>query len=140
MIPVRIDFVAKKQLRKFLVDYGNNLAKKIATEVRDNLAEEYHESVALFYSQYTPKVYDRQYRLYDGFRKFYHNQHGNVFTGGIIFTDEKLGSDYSLPTDVVYDMAIHGFHGNLSIWTAPTIFDRMSTYLEILYNSIEYFI
>lgn len=140
---VKIDYAGMQKVRSFLIDYGNGIAKKIATEARDNLAEEYRESVALFYHQYTPKVYHRQYRLYDGFRKLYKSKQGssgNVYMGGIALTSESLGDDYSMEASDVYGLAIHGFHGDHGIFTSPTIYDRMSTYAEILFNSIDYFV
>lgn len=126
-----------KELIKDIQQYGNNIAKNIATQVRDALTEEYNYSVQQFYASYDPKQYQRQYSLYNTGKKYYRNPHGTRFHGGVEIYPDKMGNHHQ-SNDYILDISLMGIHGEPQIAiTPPWILDHMLTYRLLLFNSID---
>lgn len=126
-----------KELIKDIQQYGNNIAKNIATQCRDALTEEYNYSVQRFYGEYDPKQYKRQYSLYNTGKKYYRNPHGTKFHGGVEIFSDKMSKHHD-SNEYVLDISLMGIHGEPSIAiTPPWILDHMLTYRLLLFNSID---
>ncbi len=101
-MPIEINI--PKDLIKDFQDYGNNIAKNIATQVRDALTEEYNYSVQQFYASYDPKQYKRQESLYKTGKKYYRNPHGTRFYGGVEIYPDKMGTHHQ-SNDYILDIS-----------------------------------
>lgn len=134
-MPIKLEI--PKELEKDIQKYGNNIAKNIATQVRDALTEEYNYSIQQFYGEYDPKQYKRQYSLYNTGKKYYRNPHGTRFHGGVEIFPDKMGEHHD-SNEYVLDISLMGIHGEPSIAiTPPWILDHMLTYRLLLFNSID---
>ena len=132
---IQIDF--SKDMIKDIQDYGNNIAKSIATQCRDALTEEYNYSVQKFYGAYDPKVYKRQESLYKTGKKYYKNPHGTRYHGGVEIFADKMGEHHD-SNDYVLNISLMGIHGEPAIAvTPPWILEHMLNYRELLFNSID---
>lgn len=132
---VQINF--SKDLIKDIQDYGNNIAKYIATQCRDALTEEYNYSVQKFYGAYNPKVYKRQESLYKTGKKYYKNPHGTRCHGGVEIFADKMGEHHD-SNDYVLNISLMGIHGEPAIEiTPPWILEHMLNYQKILFDSID---
>jgi hypothetical protein len=134
-MPVNIQI--PENLIKDFQKYGNNIARNIATQVRDALTEEYNYSVQQFYGSYDPQQYKRQYSLYNTGKKYYRNPHGTRVHGGVEIFSDKMGEHHD-SNEYVLDISLKGIHGEPSIAvTPPWILDHMLTYRLLLFNSID---
>ena len=126
-----------KELLNDIQNYGNNIAKNIATQVRDALTEEYNYSVQKFYASYDPKQYKRQESLYKTGKKYYKNPHGTRFYGGVEIFSDKMGEHHQ-SNDYVLDISLLGIHGEPQIAiTPPWILEHMLNSQKLLFNSID---
>ena len=132
-----INIEYSKKLLEDIQNYGNNIAKNIATQVRDVLTEEYNYSVQRFYGAYDPKQYKRQYSLYNTSKKYYRNPHGTRYYGGVEIYPDKMGEHHQ-SNDYVLDISLMGIHGEPQIAiTSPWILQHMLTYQKLLFDSID---
>lgn len=126
-----------KNLIKDIQKYGNNIAKYIATQVRDALTDEYNYAVQKFYESYDPLVYKRQYSLYNTGKKYYKNPHGTRYQGGVEIFSDKMGEHHQ-SNDYVLNISLMGIHGEPQIAiTPPWILQHMLTYRMLLFYSID---
>lgn len=101
-------------IKKDLIDYGRNIAKYSAIQVRDELAKTTYNAIDLFYKDYEPVYYKRHYyNFYEkSFYKYYKNNHGTVFSGGVVISDENMDDIYRADTDWVFGLVYMGIHGD----------------------------
>ena len=92
---------------KDLKDYSSNVAKFSAIEVRDELAKTAHDAIEAFYQDAKfnngssePMWYSRNYYNFrnKSYKKYYHDSHGTVFSGGIELTPKNMDELYIHPT------------------------------------------
>ena len=110
----------KSDLKKYLGAYLSGTAGKI----RDELTQEAHDAIELFYASYTPVSYRRHYYNFrtKSFEKYYSNAHGTVFRGGVTLTPDKMDDIYQDPTLEVFDSVYAGFHGVAAMFVSPKSF------------------
>ena len=126
-----------KELINDMQKYGNNIAKNIAIQCRDALSDEYQYAVQSFYGAYDPKIYKRQYSLYNTGRKYYKNPHGTRYHGGVEIFADKMG-EHNQPNEYVLDISLMGIHGEPQYAiTPPWILNHMLKYQELLFYSID---
>ena len=126
-------------------------AKKIAIEAREELTKEYLYTISQFYSEYEPVYYNRHFNnKYDEkslmgsgmgktFYKYYKNSHNNLYTGGIIITDETMYHDYSTSSVNVLNYFMNGYHGHpsLGIYSHINTYEHMLKYKNLLINELQ---
>lgn len=136
-----INIEYSKKLLEDIQNYGNNIAKNIATQVRDALTEEYNYSVQQFYASYNPKVYKRhkyEESLYVTGKKYYKkNPHGARYYGGVEIFPDKMGEHHD-SNEYVLNISLMGIHGEPQVAvTPPWILQHMLTYQKLLFDSID---
>lgn len=118
-----------------LNEYSRNVAKYAAIEVREELYKTAQQSIEYFYATYTPGdyyrrkaeylitngnneieeesdfTYVRTYNLKRSYKKWYHNNHDKVFTGGVILSPEFMDDIYRGSRELIFDLAYAGYHG-----------------------------
>jgi hypothetical protein len=125
-------------LKRDFIKFGNTVAKHIASECRNSLVDEYKYSVAQFYAAYTPKLYNREYSLYNSYKPYYKNPHGSRAHGGVLITPENMGDLHHDSDAYVLSNALSGIHGDASIAvTPPWILQHMLTFRDLLYGQID---
>lgn len=128
-----------KDLKTDLQKFGNNVAKNIATYVREAIVSEYANSIELFYNSYTPIQYERKWQLRKSFRPYYKNPHGTRYHGGVEICTDKMKDVHKDSNEVILGYALSGWHGNPNrgIYTAPPIYDHIVQYRDILFGYID---
>lgn len=116
---------------------GNTVAKYVATEVRDQLTDEYRSSVERFYASYSPEYYERTWQLKNSSKPYYKNPHGTRYHGGVEITEEGMADTHHQSNSVILNNALRGIHGKPSIYTPPEIGEHMMKFQEMIYNNIE---
>lgn len=93
--------------------YVGKILSATAGKIRDDLTEEAFNSIAYFYTSYSPKYYHRHYYNFmeRSFEKYYSNPHNVIYRGGVRLTPEKLEELYTDPAPQVFDVVFAGFHG-----------------------------
>ena len=118
--------------------YGSNISKYSAIAVREELHKTARQAIDYFYDTYTPgdyfrrkadfayennlafggeanHTYQRTYNLYKSFKKYYKDNHGTTFSGGVILSPDYMADIYRGSRELVFDLAYSGFHG-LNSW------------------------
>ncbi len=134
-----IKITVPNELKEDLQKFGNQIAKNIATSVRDALTQEYRYAVSRFYDAYTPIQYKRHWELYNSYKPYYRNPHGTRYHGGVEITAEKMADVHSADNNLVLSSALSGFHGqqSLGIYTPPWIYEHVENYRNVLFGYIE---
>lgn len=140
----KIKIEIPKDLSNDIQNLGNEVAKQIAIMSREGLSECYMNAIESFYSSYDPssyvrKEYKNKLALYNTYKKYYTNAHGNIFYGGIIISPDYIPELHEDLNYEVLDLALHGWHGNPKekIYTTPTPWDLIIEYREYILNNIE---
>ena len=110
-----------------LTEYSKNIAKFAAIDVREQLADAAADAIEAFYADYEPDFYYRNYYNFrkKSYKKFYHNSHDKVFSGGIILTPENMDelylhqaktpfaehNPYGASAAQVFETVMQGWHG-----------------------------
>ena len=120
-----------KDLFQSIIDdlntYSQNVAKFAAIEVRDIMADTACDAIEAFYADYEPDLYLRNYYNFrkKSYKKYYHNSHDKIFSGGIILTPENMDELYihktvsplaehptwGAPASQVFETVMDGWHG-----------------------------
>lgn len=97
-----------------LEKYVQDVCRRTAGLIRDDLTETAGRAVSTFYADYKPHVYKRHYYNFENnsYQKYYANNHGKVYYGGVEITPQNLESLYVDPTYEVSDLFWNGFHGS----------------------------
>lgn len=118
--------------------YANNVSKFSAIEVREELYKTATQAIEYFYDTYTPgdyhirqvdfafghnldvyegeiSTYHRTYNLKKSYKKYYKDNHGTTFSGGVILSPDYMADIYRGSRELVFDLAYSGFHG-LNSW------------------------
>lgn len=121
---VKKNAVTWSDLEKDLKKYIGNVLSGAAGKIRDDLTDEAFNSIAYFYTSYTPVSYHRHYYNFmeKSFEKYYSNPHGKIYRGGVRLTPEALDDIYQDPTQEVFDSVYAGFHGVSSMFVSPYTF------------------
>ena len=127
------------ELKTDIQNFGNNIAKNIAIEVREQLTSEYRYSVEQFYNSYTPIDYERTWQLRKSYRPYYKNPHGTRYHGGVEICTDKMKDTHSDSNETVLGFALSGWHGNPNrgIYTPPYIYEHVEQYRDILFGYID---
>lgn len=127
-----------KELLNDLQKYGNNIAKNIARQARDQLTAEYKYAVERFYDAYTPEQYERKYTLRDSCSPYYKDSHGTRFHGGVRIYADRMADVHNDSNYYILNNALEGIHGTPSIAvTPPWILEHVLKYRELLFASID---
>lgn len=104
--------------------YVGKVLSSAAGKIRDDLTQEAFDSIAYFYTSWSPKYYHRHYYNFmeQSFEKYYSNPHGTIYRGGVKLTPESMDDIYQDPTQEVFDAVYHGFHGVSSMFVDPRTF------------------
>lgn len=111
--------------------YSKDISKYSAIEVREELYVTAFNAIDYFYSEWEPEYYDRhEYKItkwigykpvtlthnpQKAIKKFYHDNHEKVFTGGITLSPDYMDDIYRGEPELIFDLVYSGFHG-LNAW------------------------
>lgn len=97
-----------------LQQYGRQVCKRAAGAIRDDLYDSAQNAMTAFYADYQPKWYKRHYYNFEqrSINKYYANNHGSVYHGGVDLSTERMVPFYQDPVYEVFDLVWHGFHGS----------------------------
>lgn len=117
---VEIDFGSlEADLRK----YANNVCRNAASEIADELTKEALSAMGAFYSDYTPKQYNRHYYNFmnRSFRRYYKNPHNRIYKGGVEYTPGAMDNIYRgySPMEVYISVVEQGSHGPYGLTIVP---------------------
>lgn len=128
----------KNEIYKELEQYGINICRTAAKIVAKELVETAKTAIELFYADYSPIKYKRQYYNFrnNSFKKYYKKIGNNIFTGGIELTPESMDNIYNYPAPAVHRMVFNkGMHGPNYNYFVPNM---SPTPLEILIQKRDY--
>lgn len=128
-----------KELKNDIQKFGNNIAKNIAIEVREEITKEYAFAVEQFYNSYSPLQYDRTWQLYKSYRPYYRNPHGTRYHGGVEICTDKMKDTHADSNEEILGFALSGWHGhpNRGIYTPPYIYNHIERYRDVLFGYID---
>ena len=94
--------------------YGQQVCKRAAGIIRDELYNSAIDAMGAFYSDYQPTFYRRHYYNFmdRSINKYYANNHGSVYHGGVELSTARMEPIYQDPLGEVFDLVWHGFHGS----------------------------
>ena len=82
------------QAKERFKEYANSEAKRLALKAREEICNEYMNTINDFYAEFTPKVWKRQHGYYKTYTPFYENSHGTIFYGGIVIHNAGMPEDH----------------------------------------------
>ena len=139
MSSAAFEIIMSKELINDLQNFGNEIAKNIAINVRNSLCDEYAYAVEQFYDSYTPEQYERKWQMRRSYRPYYKNPHKTRVHGGVEITPDRMKDVHAISNYDIISYSISGFHGHpkMGIWTPPSIYEHITEYRDILFNHIE---
>ena len=122
------------KLRDDLKDYSNQFIRGVVEEVKNELTETAFNAITRFYTSWTPKSYNRHYFNFMNysFKGYYKNPHNSIVRGGVELTPYRMRNIYEDPTQEVFDLVYHGYHGMASI-TSPNVPVMSPSPIELIY-------
>lgn len=136
-IDVEIDSL--NAFKKNLQDYGNSIAKHLATEFRDRLTIAAMEGVQGFYDDYTPEKYRRKWQLKKSFHPYYTKQNtGWRYHGGVEFNTNSMKENaHHDSNEYILNISLEGIHGTSQIYmNSEYILQYVLKERQILFDSI----
>ena len=123
-VSVTVETKVEKGLYDDLKKFASNVAKGMALETRKLLTQEAHTALDIYYSDYSPILYDRTNNLLNGsYEPYYSNAHGTIYRGGVKFSSDNMAEVYRAPAEWVFSLAagsgIHGLPGQGLPVTTP---------------------
>ena len=104
----------REVLERDLMNYCQNIARHAVHQMANDMTKTAKTAIDLFYSDYKPRFYIRNWNFRHTYRRYYKN-HGDRFSGGVeLLVDALPSKDYSDPTYEVFDRVYAGFHGMAS--------------------------
>lgn len=126
MATMKIGISIKDDFNKDIEKFCKNAAFKSMQKVADDMTEAAQDAIRAFYADYDPTSYRRHKPLMYNFmqsivREYKNYGHGYYLAGVVldpglmddIYYDGYRNDDgsYSTPTEEVFDLVYHGFHG-----------------------------
>lgn len=128
-----------QELKSDIQKFGNNVAKNIAIQAREEITKEYAFSVEAFYDSYDPQQYERTWQLRKSYRPYYRNPHGTRYHGGVEICTDKMKDTHADSNEEVLSYALSGWHGhpNRRIYTPPYIYEHVERFRDTLFGYID---
>lgn len=117
-----------KKLKLIFQQMSTEAANTAAKIMQEKLKIAAELCVARFYASYNPKVYSRNYGLYNSFQENLSLSSGlDSAIAEVDFNSSNMGEWYHDPANYIYEMAVHnGVHGESSIAISDPILEMMN--------------
>lgn len=146
-INITIDAKIQNGLISDLKKFGNNVAKNSANAVMYDLDKIAQSAINEFYSQITPRKYERTEGVMYGFYKPAARNYGNIYRGGIRFTPNDVGEHYKWnsseidsPQEVFDRTVIGGYHGPTHPLLKPSPYEKIMHAYDYMISDVENYV
>lgn len=137
-VDVKLKIDGLDTLDRDFKNFAVAMSRESAQYAKAGMQQTYRDILDRFYSEYTPKVYERTYQLlHSSYHAYYHSPHGVISHAGIELTPTRMKYENNFEPSQVIEDFLDGMHGGrISVDGAEAPYDALCRLTDLMIDGM----